>query len=399
MAKQWPVEKPRLLHDAGYYAMDVGKNHFWPMHNSHGYDRMLVYDGTTYSDKVDDYGQWLAKTAPGVDEHSTGLGWNGRIGKPWPHDVKLHPTYWTAQESIDFLNGYRDDKPFFLKMSFHRPHSPYDPPEHWFDFYKDADLPKAVVGKWADAKYGGFTNAEPPELPRANIPPDLIHNSRQGYYGAVSFVDEQVGRVVDVLKKLGKFDNTLILFVADHGDMLGDHHLWRKTFPYEGSTRIPMIVRWPDGILDAKRGQVLHQLVELRDVLPTFLDAAGIALPPAIEGKSMLDLIRGKTAGWRTQLDLEHSTCYFKENVWTGLTDGHFKYVFYAFTGEQQLFDIDADPDELNDLAPSSQYADALRTWRGRMIEHLKVRGPRWVKNGDLMLRPEEILHGDHFPA
>ena len=64
------------------------------------------------------------QSAPGVDEHSTGLGWNSRVAKPWPHDAKLHPTYWTAQQSIDFLNAYRDERPFFLKMSFHRPHSP-----------------------------------------------------------------------------------------------------------------------------------------------------------------------------------------------------------------------------------------------------------------------------------
>ena len=292
-----------------------------------------------------------------------------------------------------------DDKPFFLKMSFHRPHSPYDPPGHWFDFYKDADLPKPVVGKWSKETYGSFTSGKNPDSPRGNLSQDVIRNSRQGYYGAISFVDEQIGRMMDTLQSLGRLDNTLILFCADHGDMLGDHHLWRKTFPYEASTRIPMIVRWPDGLLDAKRGQILRQLVELRDVLPTFLDAAGIAPPSAIEGKSRLDLVRGKTDGWRTQLDLEHSQCYFKENVWTALTDGHFKYIYQAVTGQQQLFDLDHDPGELTDLARAAEHAEALRAWRGRLIEHLAVRGPRWVSTGDLMLRPEVMVHGENFPA
>src|SRR6185437_14724685 len=88
-------------------------------------------------------------------------------------------------------------------------------------------------------------------------------NSRQGYYGGISFVDEQIGRLIDVLKTRDLLENTLILFVADHGDMVGDQHLWRKTYPYEGSAHIPMIVRWGEHFMKAKRGQVLTQLTEV----------------------------------------------------------------------------------------------------------------------------------------
>ena len=207
-----------------------------------------------------------------------------------------------------------------------------------------------------------------------------------------------MGRLLDVLQKRGFLDNTLILFTCDHGEMAGDQHLWRKTYAYEGSARIPMIVSWGKDVLEAKRGQVLSQLVELRDVLPTFLEAGGIDIPASVEGKSLLGLIRGKTDGWRKLLDLEHGTCYWNQNVWTAITDGRFKYIYYAFDGEQQLFDLDKDPNELNDLASDPASAETVRQWRRRMADHLAVRGEPWVKNGDLGLRTKPILYGPNYP-
>jgi choline-sulfatase len=399
MALRWPFEQPRAMHDDGYYAMTIGKNHFHPMRNLHGYDRALIYDGTSYSDKVDDYGQWLARVAPGVDEHSTGLGWNDRGGKPWPHADYLHPTSWTGQQAVDFINDYHLDRPFFLKVSFHRPHSPYDPIHKWFDYYGKMDLPKAKVGKWAEELYGSFTAPQPATAARANLGDEVVRNSRQGYYGSISHVDEQIGRVIAALTKRGWLENTLIVFFADHGDMIGDQHLWRKTYAYEGSSRIPMIVRWGSEVLDAPRGQVLPQLTELRDVLPTFLDAAGVAAPSSLDGKSLLNLIRGKTSGWPTQLDMEHSMCYFNENVWTALTDGKFKYIFHSYDCTQQLFDIENDPHELDELSRKPEYAKTLAEWRQRMIDHLSVRGPKWVKDGQLVRHTTKMPCGPNFPG
>ncbi len=397
-SKRWPIEKPRFIHDQGYYSMSIGKNHFTPMRNKRGYDRTLLYDGLEESDKVDDYGVWLAKTAPGVDEHSTGLGWNDRGGKPWPHKDELHPTHWTGQQAVDFLTGYKDEKPFFLKVSFHRPHTPFDPISKWFDYYADKDLPKANVGPWAQKMFGSFTPPKPPAAARAALSDEEIRNSRQGYYGSISHVDEQIGRILGALQSRGDLENTLIVFVSDHGEMAGDHHLWRKTYAYEGSSRIPMIVRWGSDFLSAPRGQVLPQLTELRDVLPTFLDAAGADAPASIEGKSLLNLIRGNTAGWRMQLDMEHSTCYWKENQWTGLMDQKFKYLYFAPDGSQQLFDLENDPNELHDLSADPDHADTLKSWRQKMVEHLSIRGPDWVKNGDLALRPKPMPYGPNFP-
>jgi arylsulfatase A-like enzyme len=109
--------------------------------------------------------------------------------------------------------------------------------------YRDEDMPAPHVGKWA-SKYAPKSD-ETENLWHGDLGVDVAKRSRRGYYGSVTFIDEQIGLIVKALKDRGMLDNTLIVFTADHGDMLGDHHLWRKTYAYESSTRIPMIVRWP----------------------------------------------------------------------------------------------------------------------------------------------------------
>ena len=173
----------------------------------------------------------------------------------------------------------------------------------------------------------------------------------------MSFVDEQIGRILEALSRRKLMEETLIIFFSDHGDMLGDHHLWRKSYAYAGSARVPMMVRWPEGMLSARRGSTLDQMVELRDVLPTFLDAA--AAPPSrpLDGRSLLPLIGGKDSEWRSFLDLEHGVCYGPENHWNALADARHKYIFHALDGSEQLFDLARDPGELRDLSaePASE--------------------------------------------
>ena len=113
--------------------------------------------------------------------------------------------------------------------------------------YESADIPAAAVGDWAQryAPRSGATN----DIWHGKVAPEEIRQSRQAYYGSVSHVDEQVGRILEVLEERKLLDQTLIVFLADHGDMLGDHNLWRKTYAYEASSRIPMLMRWPTGML------------------------------------------------------------------------------------------------------------------------------------------------------
>jgi arylsulfatase A-like enzyme len=146
-------------------------------------------------------------------------------------------------------------------------------------------------------------------------------------------------------------------------------------------------------------GQVASQPVEIRDLLPTFLDTAGATIPPSIEGRSLLHLLRTHGEGWRDYIDLEHNVAYDPINHWNALTDGRWKYIFHAHNGEQQLFNLKNDPSELHDLAADPGHAAELERWRKRLVDHLTIRGPEWVQNGKLMLRTTGRNTGPNFPG
>ena len=400
VAERYPLELQRALHDAGYYTFAVGKLHYFPQRNLHGFDGALLDESSRVSteDFVDDYRQWFKAGAPDLDPDATGIGWNDYRARAYVLPEELHPTHWTGETAADFIRKYNRPEPFLLMVSFARPHSPYEPPSRFMHIYNEDDMPLPHIGKWAE-KYAPVERRPDYDIWHGDPGPAQVRRSRRGYYGAVSFIDEQIGRIIRALEKRGMLENTLILFTSDHGDMTGDHHFWRKAYPYESSAGIPMLIRWPRTMgMENHRGKELTQPVELRDVFPTFLDAAGEAIPQSLDGKSMLSLIRGKTEGWRPYIDLEHDVCYSGEIHWNALTDGRWKYIYHALNGSQQLFDLKNDPGELNDLAADPSCARTLKAWRHRLIEHLSERGEEFVKDGDLIPRPQRMLYSPNYP-
>ncbi len=396
-------EKPRRFTEAGYRTHAIGKMHF--QGSDHGYQSIILEEAwrkVTAEKYAGDYRQWFEANHPDKDVDATGLGYTDHRGaRPYPYEDALHPTNWTAEKGIEFLRSYQDDEPWFLKISFKRPHPPFDPPKRWLDYYDKVDFPMPKVGPWAEPKVPGAMGSleETPNATRGRFPEHEIRASRQAYFACISHVDEQIGRVIKALEARGELENTLILFTCDHGDMMGDNLLWRKCYAYEGSARIPMIIRWPRSLgIKTPRGQIIRQLVELRDVLPTFLDAAGMNKPADMDGMSMLDLIRGQTQHWRKLLGLEHAQIYWQGNAWVALTDSRYKYIYFTLTGEQQLFDLDTDPHEMNNLVDNTDQTEGLVQWRKRMVEHLSIRGEPWIKEGDLSVQKKSVYRGPNFP-
>ncbi|UCG50323.1 MAG: arylsulfatase [Phycisphaerales bacterium] len=399
IADKYPFELPGALRGAGYYLFGIGKMHWYPQRKLRGYHGTeLDESGRAQTPGfVSDYRIWFGKQAPGQNPDATGIGWNDYRARAYALAEELHPTKWTGDRAVDFIEKYNRSEPFMLKVSFARPHSPYDPPKRFIEMYKEDDMPAPVVGDWA-GRYAEHKDPPNPSLWRGDLGVRQAKESRRAYYGSVSFIDEQIGRILAALKKRGMYDNTLIVFFSDHGDMLGDHHLWRKTYAYEGSANIPMLLRWPKSMgMDDRRGMTLSEPVELRDVLPTLLDAAGAPVPAGLDGRSMLDAVRGKTRNRRPYIDLEHSMCYSKDH-WNALTDGAFKYIYFAFDGREQLFDLEHDPGELRDLAAEPSHKNELLEWRGRMVEHLLERGEQFVSNGKLTMRKKRLLYSPNFP-
>ncbi len=391
-------EKPRALAELGYRTVSIGKNHFQPWRLSHGYQQMFLDEHVQRrpGEERTDYESFFYSQLPHGNPYATGLGWNDYAARPFAHPERLHPTTWMGDTAVRYLEGHDAQAPFYLKVSFIRPHSPYDPPQRFWDRYRDTKLPAAQSGPWADRF--ATPSSDRSDIWHGRLSEAQVRESRRGYYACITHVDEQIGRILETLERRKLLEETLIVFTSDHGDMTGDQNLWRKSYPYQQSARIPMIVRWAKGMLDAPRGQRIAAPVELRDIFPTFLDAAGQAPARPLDGDSLLKLCRNPQSPWRPWIDLEHDICYSPRNNWNALTDGRVKYIYQAFDGEEQLFNLAQDPHELNDLAPRPEHEALLRTWRARMIEHLSVRGEYYVSGGKLVPRPKGRNRSPHFP-
>ena len=374
----------------GYQTQAVGKLHVYPERSQVGFQNVILHDGYLHYarkrdhdlDSIDDYLPWLRQQlGRDADYFDHGVNCNSWVARPWDKSEDLHPTNFVVAQSIGFLRRRDPRKPFFLFMSFHRPHPPYDPPAWAFDQYLAESMPDVPVGDWA-ATFSDRADPRRPDALVGDIDPRALRRARAGYYGHMTHIDHQINRFLEVLQEFGLRDNTYVCFTSDHGEMMGDHHLFRKAYPYEGSARVPMILKGPPGS-GIGRGQVADQVVELRDVMPTLLDIAGLPIPESVEGQSFLPLARGAAVEWRPYLHGEH-TIFDQSAQW--LTDGHEKYVWYSGTGVEQLFDLDRDPRELRDLAAKPEAAARVALWRARLIEELSGREEGFTDGKELIV-------------
>ena len=213
-----------------------------------------------------------------------------------------------------------------------------------------------------------------------------LKSTRAAYLASVYFIDEWVGKIHDELELNRLDNNTFILFIADHGDSIGDHHLWRKGFYTDQVATVPFMMRWPhsmDGIIPAERGTVISdKIVELRDVLPTLAQVAGIKLnanqQKAIQGSSVLSLL-GEDADsveWREWIDIEMALCDMSDEMnYNALTDGKMKYVHSLYDGSERLFNMTDDPREKADVSAIVGYQDEIIKWRQRMFHQFVAEG------------------------
>ena len=387
------------LTKAGYQTHLVGKLHQFPFRKRYGFESMVKSDGPlgefNPEKEPDDYHTFLGRHGylPS-DAMAHGLDPNGWVGRPWHLSERLHFTNWCVDESIDFLKRRDPTVPFFLKLSIFAPHPPLIPPQLYYDRYMQMDLPPAAIGDWVDAEHTPGTGVEGARVSasRVRIAPDALIRCRAAYYGLVNHIDDQLGCLFTAMRRMGLLNDTFILFTSDHGEMLGDHHMYRKTFAYEASARVPFLARAPQW-MGCHAGQRLNQVVGLQDVAPTLLDAAGAAIPSSMDGRSVLPLMRGEQPAWREFLHGEHSGCYRNEDGMHYLTDGKEKYIWYSQTGQEQLFDLLDDPCECVDLARQAQNAQRVAPWRKRLVAQLKDR-PEGFSDGKKLIagRPHEYL-------
>ncbi len=394
----YDVTMPGLLANAGYHTQCVGKMHVQPARNLLGFHNVVLHDGYLHRERakrddyslVDDYTPWLRDHLgnSAADYIDSGIGCNGYAARAWPYDEMLHPSTWVTTQSIDFLRRRDPTKPFFLMSSYHRPHPPLDPPAFYLDHYRHKELAPPILGDWAPTALPVRGLDSPVPSSRAEI--DL---ARRAYYAQITHIDHQLNRLFMALYEAGVLDNTAILFTSDHGEMLYEHNTVAKALPFDGSARLPFILRLPKQGDWGATQKTVSQVVELRDLLPTFCELAGATVPDHIDGKSILPLCRGELDGWRADLHGEHTSGQEGgANQW--LTDGHEKYIWFTQTGRELLFNLDADPTELHNLA--DEQPARVQQWRARLIEELRGREEGFVQHDDLVVgRPQSPTLSD----
>jgi arylsulfatase len=368
-----PFTLPGLLGRAGYQTQLIGKLHMYPQRKRYGFDNLVLSEQMEYRPTSrffgqNDYADWLRNKGVSFNPASHGIGANSWVARPWPHAEDLHHTSWLAEEAVDFVARRRDPScPFFLHLSFWAPHPPLVPPQAYWDRYVGDPRLAAHVAEWA-----------PKSEPRAGVapdsfvgpfPPDAIRDAIAGYYGAINHIDDRIAYVLTRIFETGGPRQKMpmwIIYTSDHGEMLGDHHLYRKALPYEGSAHVPFFIsgrnvgRLPRRASDA--------LVCLEDVFPTVCELAGVDVPAGVDGKSLMPILRGERQSVRDDLHGEHSGGYASHY----LVAGQFKYCWFCESNEEQLFDLSADPYELHDL--SGDRGEVLGQMRRRMAGRLAGR-------------------------
>jgi arylsulfatase A-like enzyme len=401
VAWTYPQTLGTVFAGAGFHTQAVGKMHVHPARSLCGFHNVVLHDGYLHANRrrqpeqcqEDDYTADLRRRA-GADADFTdaGPGCNGYSVAPWPYDAMLHPSAWVTTQAVDFLRRRDPARPFLLKVSYHRPHPPLDPPAGFLDLCRDLAVPPPVRGDWLDLPGVPTVGRRGPMLDSPiHLGPHGIALARRAYYAQCTFIDHQVNRLVHALHEHRVWDDTSIVFVSDHGEMLFDHDQVGKAQPWEASAGVPFLVR-PAESLKAGGSRTSDALVELRDVLPTLCDLAGIPAPAGLDGRSVLPFCRGATpASWRAHLHGEHAAGS-ASNHW--IVRGPWKYAWYSQTGAELLFNLADDPQECTNLAAVRQ--DEAAEMRRLLIEALRGREEGYV-DGDALVpgRPPQAVLRD----
>lgn len=252
-----------------------------------------------------------------------------------------------------------DKKPFFLGVGFLRPHTPYVAPAKDFAQYDYREMKAPSVAEYATADI-------PAQAKGKDMQPDRTKRRkiRRGYYGSVSYMDRMLGRVLDELDRLGLRENTIIVFVSDHGYLLGEHNAWAKSKLWEESTRVPLIISAPGQSASAVE---CDHFVELVDLYPTVVELAGLPADTGTQGLSLAELLNTPQAVSGRQ------DAFIQVEGGYGLRSGKWAYMWYPATKKYEegfmLFDMDKDPKQIRNLAANPEHAETRERLHQRLVE------------------------------
>lgn len=371
----------KLLADGGYNCGLVGKLHL----TSH-YRRMeeRLDDGFRYFEwspqpcddwpvGINRYMEWLKDK--GVDWHKEYVmpcEWPPRNGYMIPERIKgmdeeYHQTTWCMEKAMDFINGYNGDEPWCLCVNPFDPHPPFDPPDAYKERLRIEDMP---LPAWKEGELDNkpfahkdcYLHGSQKGMVRDTVNMTDLEKQEvtRDYYAEIELMDTQIGRVLDFLDEKDLRKDTLIVFMSDHGEMLGDHGIyWKGGYFYDSLIRVPLIISWPGHIL---QNVVSDALVELVDIAPTLLEAAGLPVPQYMQGKSLMSLLKGETDKdfhkERVYTEFYFSTMLMHHIYATMMFDGRYKIAVHHGEEVGELYDLQSDPNEFDNLWDDPNYEE-----------------------------------------
>ena len=375
------------LHERGYQTHGVGKMHFTPDPR-----RMWGFESRDISEEGmedDDFKESLRAAGFGhVDDANGVRGEYYYLPQVSQLPAHLHNSHWVADRSIEFLKRRDPARPFFLWSSFIKPHPPFEVPTPWNKLYRGAEMLPPFRPEGYENLLSFWNRVQNRYKYRdAGQDDHLLRTMRAAYYAQVSFLDYNLGRILEALGE--EINHTLVVVTSDHGELLGDYGSFGKRCMLDAAARVPMIARWPGHFSAGGRATSPASLI---DLCPTFLNAAGIACHHVDPEGATLMMVAGHRFKHRyvySQFSRRHTGLYL-------ITDGRWKYSYSAADRKEWLFDLHLDPRESHNLA----YNPAYRRKAIELRETLVARFERdsygdAVENGDWREYPTPILPDD----
>jgi len=365
-------DEPTMAHyldRAGYDTAIAGKMHFVGPDQHHGFHRRLSHDiypaGFDWT-KSRDHKRPRTHAGNYVPSGLRVVNQPLRAGEKAPRVLELDEE--AQRTGLEYLRARGNDgAPFFLTVSYNHPHEPFHPLKEFWDLYEGKDIPipeeppdwdqrLSIMDRWLNRHHGSD---------KINVrDPKGLAELHRAYYAMVSYFDDRAGKIIDALEENGLAENTVVIVTGDHGDMLGQRGMVQKRCFYEWSARVPLLMAFPDG-RDA--GRSIDTPVSLVDVFPTVLDVAGVErerrLP--LDGRSLLGHLNGEANPDRPVFSEQHSegvysTCFM-------VRQGRYKYV-HIHGHEYQLFDLEKDPGEWNNLAGQPDFREVEQELRSLIL-------------------------------
>lgn len=314
----------RIFERAGYRTVAVGKMHFSPAREHHGFGEMYLMEELPKQRQNDDYLMYLKENGMGDIQNPHGVRPHiYHIPQEAQQPEKYHGSNWVSSEAIEWLKR-NEEQPFMMMCGFIQPHPPWNIPADWDDLYSETAVPQAIPKSrlpFEDESQADWFGDGDSLLQKEKI--------RKAYYTAVSMVDRNVGKIIRYLKETGRYDDTLIIYTSDHGEMLQDKGYYSKELPYDSAVRIPMIVKYPKSF--SKKG-IRNDFVDLLDILPSCLDICGLEYPCSkaqLPGKSFLS---------HEEREFQMSATGEMPLRWVMCCDREYKYIYHYMGGYEELY-------------------------------------------------------------